>query len=94
MSEIFKKLGFTDKYLIITSIVIGVFCFCCLAVFAFIGKDTVAYVISAVGLMGTVVGFVVNKNKNENVAKIQSWGNPNQPIVDLTNNTESEEGDA
>ena len=77
IKEIIKKIGFSDKFGVITSIVVGIFCFCCLAIYAFMNKDTVAYLIPSLTFLGTVVGFIMNKNKNENLAKINSWGNPN-----------------
>lgn len=82
LKELVKKIGFTDKYLVIASIVVGVFIFACLAVFTFTDKDPISYVLSAIGLLGTLIGFVVNKNKNENVAKISNWGNPNEQIIE------------
>jgi hypothetical protein len=70
LKEIVKKIGFTDKYLVIASIVVAVFIFACLAVFTFTDRDPIAYTLSAVGLLGTLIGFVVNKNREENKIKI------------------------
>ena len=76
--KIIKKIGFTDKYLIWASIVLGLFIFACLAVFTFFDKDPIAYMLSAVGLLGTTIGFIVNKNKEENQAKITSLKDTNE----------------
>lgn len=73
-----KKLGFTDRFGVWTSIVVGIFVFCCLGVFTFTDKDPIAYVISAVGFLGTLVGFIINKNKAENQTKITLSAQSNQ----------------
>lgn len=70
INKTIKKIGFTDKYLVWASVVLGLFIFACLAVYTFFDKDPIAYMLSAVGLLGTTIGFVVNKNKHENQAKI------------------------
>jgi uncharacterized membrane protein len=77
LKETIKKIGFSDKFGVIASIVVGIFCFSCLAIYAFMGKDTVSYLYPILSFLGVVVGFIMNKNKNENVAKIENWGNPN-----------------
>ena len=66
INKTIKKIGFTDKYLVWASVVLGLFIFACLAVYTFFDKDPIAYMLSAVGLLGTTIGFVVNKNKHEN----------------------------
>jgi hypothetical protein len=87
LKEIVKKIGFSDKFGVITSIVVGVFCFCCLAAFTFLHKETIAFMISAVGFEGTLIGFLYTKNRVENKAKIETWGNPNQEGIVEENDT-------
>jgi len=76
MLDKIKNIGLTDKYFIITSILIGIFCFSCLVIFTFTDNDPIAYFGGAIGLLGTIAGFVINKTKKENTSKIENWGNP------------------
>jgi hypothetical protein len=79
-----KKLGFTDRYLVCASIITGIFIFCCLAVYTFFNKDCIAYVIAALGFLGSLAGFVVTKNRVENKAWIENSANTTAPTVTTT----------
>jgi L-asparagine transporter-like permease len=77
MFKLFEKLGFTDKYGVIASIITAIFLFCCLGIFTFTDKDPIAYAGLAIGFLGTIVSFIVTKNQKENAVKIEKWGKPN-----------------
>jgi hypothetical protein len=73
MSELkktIKKIGFSDKFGVFSSIVVGIFCFCCLIIFTFTDKDPILFFTAALGFLGTQIGFLYSKNAKENVIKL------------------------
>ena len=82
LKEVIKKLGFSDKFGMSSSIVVGIFCFCCLAIFTFTDKDPILFFTAALGFLGTQIGFLYSKNTKENVVKLATPISTNTEIVE------------